>query len=255
MFDYVAQPKEQVSTCNLCGSTDYAPVSHGDRYGFPVSMVRCIYCGLEFLNPRMTRNAYRAFYVNGAYRALLSKFYKREITAESIEKEQAEYAERLGCLLKPHLYDRTPEQMLDIGGSTGVVAEALVKRFGGTATVLEPSEPEAKRAKKRDLTVIMGTLEDAVQFHWTDRYDLILLCQTVDHLTDIMGSLRLIRLLLEDHGLLFVDIVDGGDVKIDHPYRLRHKTMNDYLNRAGFKRYEWSRSPDDIHINFVCGRA
>ena len=35
-----------------------------------------------------------------------------------------------------------------------------------------------------------------------------MLCQTVDHLLDVAGTLRRVRELLTDDGVLFVDIVD-----------------------------------------------
>jgi 2-polyprenyl-3-methyl-5-hydroxy-6-metoxy-1,4-benzoquinol methylase len=119
--------------------------------------------------------------------------------------------------------------------------------------VLEPSGEERGRAVRRGLEVTQGTIEE--ERHWSERFDVILLCQTVDHLVDIAGTLRLIRHLLQETGLLFLDIVNGGEAKLDHPYRLREKTMSDFLVRTGFKTLEWGYAPDGRHINFVCGRA
>ena len=78
------------------------------------------------------------------------------------------------------------------------------------------------------------------------RFDTIVLCQTVDHLLDIAGTLSRVRQLLTPGGLLFVDIVDfraaylrnwsiEDAVKIDHPYYLTETTMVAYLVRAGFE--------------------
>jgi hypothetical protein len=36
----------------------------------------------------------------------------------------------------------------------------------------------------------------------------VIICQTVDHLLDVAGTLARVRQLLSDDGLLFIDIVD-----------------------------------------------
>lgn len=258
-FDYATQPKEFVPCCNLCGSKGgpdgvlLAEKGGPDRYGLPLLMAKCQACGLEFLNPRMTPDAYRAFYASGAYRDLLSEFYGRPITAESIEAQQRDYAEKLAGLLGPFFKARRVETLLDVGGSTGVVAARMAKQFDLDCTVLEPSEAEAKRAANRGLVARLGTIEDLEPNG--ERFDVILLCQTVDHLMDISGSLRTIRALLDDDGVFFVDIVENGPVKVDHPYYLTQHTMADYLRRTGFRVLLSAPDEDGLHYNFVARRA
>ena len=262
-FDYAAQPKERVEACNLCGKASYEQFATRDRYGLPVQSVTCLGCGLVFLTPRMTAAAYRDFYRDGDYRALLSEFHGRPVTAETIEADQVGYAERLIKLLEPHVSGQPFTTMLDVGGSTGVVAEAVAQQFGLVATVLEPSDAEGDRAALRGLKIIPGTIEQCTI--GTDRYDLVLLCQTVDHLTDIRQALRTIRGLLAEGGLFFVDIVDyrvplrkvgrEGAIKVDHPYYLEPWTMDAYLAQAGFERLHSQVASDGMHVDFVCGAA
>ena len=68
-YDYAAQPREALTACNLCGSPQLVTITHRDRYGFPATASACARCGLEFLNPRMTADAYARFY-DGVYRPL-----------------------------------------------------------------------------------------------------------------------------------------------------------------------------------------
>lgn len=252
-FDYSAQPKKEVQSCNLCGGTRFAPVADGDRYGLPVKSVMCLGCWLVFLNPRMTADAYREFYRDGHYRKLLSEFYGREIDAKTIEAERQVYAKKVIRLLEPYLKARRVATMLNIGGSTGVVAEAVVKAFGCEGAIIESSEDEAQRALSRGLRVMLGAIED----HEPDgeRFDLILLCQTIDHLLNIMDSLRTIRALLEDDGVLFVDVVWNTLIKVDHPYYLDDLTAPDYFRRVGFRQLGVDRDPDGTHLNYVLGKA
>jgi hypothetical protein len=248
IFDYSAQPKERVTACNLCGSSEFVTLSTVDRYGFPVRCDGCLSCGLAFLNPRMTRHAYARFYEK-AYRPLVSAFHGREINAQTIQPEQKEYAERLASFLWPHIGEA--ETLLDIGGSTGVVARHLASEFGMRATVLDPAPDETVYAS--DMEVIPGFIEDYTP-KWR-RYHLITLCQTVDHLLDIAGTLRKVRETLADDGLFYVDIVDFGQtrtVKVDHPFNLTEPTMLNFLNRAGFDLLYRERAQDRVHVGFLC---
>ena len=86
-YDYAAQPKAAVATCNLCGTAEFVVLSHMDRYGYPTEAHACGRCGLVFLNPRMTAQAYGRFY-DGTYRPLVSAFHGRLINAHTIQAEQ-----------------------------------------------------------------------------------------------------------------------------------------------------------------------
>src|SRR5687768_1573528 len=90
-FDYAGQPKNAVERCNLCGGQRFVGITHRDRYGFAASAACCGGCGLVFLDPVMTADAYGAFY-GGTYRPLVSAFHGRLIDAMTIQDEQQEYA-------------------------------------------------------------------------------------------------------------------------------------------------------------------
>jgi predicted O-methyltransferase YrrM len=92
----------------------------------------CARCGLVFLNPRMTAEAYGRFY-DGVYRPLVSAFHGRLIDARTIQDEQREYAADRAAFALPYLGGRGLETMLDIGGSTGVVAAHFANAFGSAA--------------------------------------------------------------------------------------------------------------------------
>lgn len=254
IFDFAAQAYEHVD-CNLCNIPYGMPEQHQyvrDRYGYLTGVTQC--CDLTYLNPRMTKEAYQAFY-NGPYRALVSAFHGREINAQTIQAEQREYAKSLGDLLQPYLDRHMAQSLLDIGGSTGTIAAVIGSRFKISGTVIDPSEEELKVAAKSGLTTVLGTIED---FEPGRQYDLILLCQTVDHLLDIKGALEKIGKLLAPGGLFFVDIVDYDvtkEIKIDHPYSLTPKTMKAYLDKTGFKVLKEQRAEDEKHVGYVCEAA
>ena len=248
-FIYAQQPMEAVHRCNLCGGRVFWPAHGQDRYGYTVGVLECCSCGLTFLSPRMTAEAYSRFYSDGAYRKLLSKFYGREITAETIEDEQVDYAQRLKKWLSGHVKNMQWKSYLDIGGSTGVVAEILAARFMLVPMIVEPAQAEAARATKRGITTILGGIEDFDPGE--TRFGLITLCQSVDHLLDIAGTLGRVRGWLMPKAWFFVDFVEHGPIKIDHPYYLTKATMARYLERAGFVVEALEDAGDELHVNVL----
>jgi cyclopropane fatty-acyl-phospholipid synthase-like methyltransferase len=200
----------------------------------------------------MTAAAYEEFYAGGYYRELLGQFLGEPVTPQSIEADQTRYAARLSHVLAQYMGEVRGGLLLDLGGSTGIVAERLAQDFDLDATVVEASIPEANRARDKGLSVANVRLQDYSNGHVL--YDLILLCRTVDHMLDIAGDLRRIRGCLAPKGLLFLDFVHTTPPKIDHPYILSVDTMRRYLEGAGFV-VRAMRPGDWRHMNMLCEAA
>ena len=259
-YDYTAQPRELVMTCNLCGANVLVTITHRDRYGFPAQASACARCGLTFLNPRMTAAAYGRFY-DGVYRPLVSAFHGRLIDARTIQAEQREYAADRAEFARPFIGGSGLTTMLDIGGSTGVVADHFARAFALTGTLIDPAPLEVQEARAFGLETITGLVEE-YDFGGR-RFDVVLICQTVDHLLDVAGTLKRVRELLTPNGYLFIDIVDfraaylrnwsvEDATKIDHPYYLTQDTMTAYLRRAGFEGMRAAYAADHLHVSYLC---
>jgi SAM-dependent methyltransferase len=262
-YDFAGQPRERVAECNLCGGARFVTITHRDRYGYPAPATACVRCGLVFLNPRMTAPAYGKFY-DGVYRPLVSAFHGRLIDAKSIQDEQRAYAEDRAEMIRPFLRGAGLRSMLDIGGSTGVVAGHFAREFNLQGTLIDPAPLEVEEAHAFGLETITGLVEE--HDFGSRRYDLVIICQTVDHLVDVGGTLRRVRDLLTDRGQLFVDIVDfraaylrnwsvEDATKIDHPYYLTQNTMEAYLRRAGFGIVTVDYAADHLHVSYLCRLA
>jgi SAM-dependent methyltransferase len=260
-YDYAAQPREWLSSCNLCGATWLINLTHRDRYGFPAQTSACARCGLVFLNPRLTADTYGRFY-DGVYRPLVSAFHGRVIDARTIQDEQREYAASRAEFAGPFIEGAGLKTLLDIGGSTGVVAAHFMRTFGLSGTLIDPAPAEVEQAQSFGLETITGLVEH----HQFDgrQFDLVLICQTVDHLLDVAGTLKRVRQLMTPHGRLFIDIVDfraaylrnwsvEDATKIDHPYYLTEVTIGAFLRRAGFDVLRSDYAADHLHISYLCG--
>jgi 2-polyprenyl-3-methyl-5-hydroxy-6-metoxy-1,4-benzoquinol methylase len=259
-YDYAGQPRELISSCNLCGGTVLVTLTHRDRYGYAAQACACARCGLVFLNPRMTATAYGKFY-DGIYRPLVSAFHGRLIDAQTVQAEQREYADDRAAFAAPFLHGAGHKTMLDIGGSTGVVAAHFARTFGLRGTLIDPAPLEIEHARGFGLKTITGLVEE--HDFGGQRFDVVLMCQTIDHLLDVAGTLKRVRELLTPRGTFFVDIVDfraaylrGWSVedatKVDHPYYLTQETTSAYLRRAGFEIVRADYAADHLHVSYLC---
>lgn len=252
VFDWGTCPKEPAGPCDLCGREGNRSHSERDRYGYEVRVVRCRGCGLVYFDPRMTAAAARVFY-GGPYRRLVSAWRGYEVTPDSMREEQERYAAALLPILEPHL---TPSHylLLDVGGSTGVVAHAMAKRFILDAVVLDPCPTELAVAEKRyGLVTKLGTLDDA-EFE-VQAFDVVTVCQSLDHVLRPAWVLRRCRELLGPGGVFFADVVDYGTtrtLKLDHPFNFTPQTAKEYLRRAGYQVLSETRFWDGNHVGYVC---
>jgi SAM-dependent methyltransferase len=257
-YDYGALATHRPAECNLCGAASRAVVlAQRDRYGYPATFVVCRRCGLGYLCPRLSAAQYAHFY-SEVYRPLVSAYHGRRIDAETVQLEQRSYTSALAAFLLPVL-PSSPRTILDVGGSTGVVSRVLAERLHARATVLDPCPDELAVARAAGMETVAGLIED---FDPGERkWDLVLLCQTIDHLLDVRGTLAALRQMLTPGGRAFVDIVDvdvllrrTGSiervVKIDHPYYLTRPITVALFALAGFTIVA-ERVTDDGHRGFV----
>ncbi len=253
IFDYASQPKERVDSCNLCGSLSFSLLSRSDRYGLPVWTNLCMGCGLGFISPRMTSAAYADFYAQGIYRELLKAL--RQGKPDGRDQYRKFYIESLRDLLRPHLESSMAKGwILDIGGAEGETSAAIRDAFGFYSnTVIDPSGES-------------GSATNFEDYHATNGMsDLILICQTVDHLLDLRGSLEKVHRLLSQDGLLYIDVADfyqyalinkraRAAFKVDHPYYLTDRTMSLALESCGFRIIQRDYSMG-YHVGFLCKKG
>jgi SAM-dependent methyltransferase len=207
----------------------------------------------------MTAEAYAKFY-RETYRDLIEWYTPGSSPAG--EESQKRYAKKIIPLLEPFV-GRCPEDLLDIGGAPGVCAKIVAGHFKVDWVVADPACTPEEPTPIHFLDISWE--EFPVENHRNRlKYDLILCCQTVDHLLDLRGGLEKMRSLLTDDGVLWIDILDWlyllrqrqsveAIIKVDHPYNLNEVTFLLLLSEVGFEpvRIAYQGS----HIGFVCKKA
>ncbi len=99
--------------------------------------------------------------------------------------------------------------VLDIGGGTGVIAEAL-KPFVKTISVLDQSAEMLKYAKKRGVRTILGSA-NSIPFR-PRTVDMIVCTDAFHHMQDQLTILREMRRVLKPYGRLIIEEIDPGTV-------------------------------------------
>jgi SAM-dependent methyltransferase len=242
IFNYREHGKALVQQCPVCGNRDLGRVRClPDRYGYNVMVIACPECGLHYLSETLTRAGYDAFYA-GPYRRLVwahrwpTKPFEQAESERQLLRSQRIYAQHLAAFL---LHFTLPQnaRVLDAGGSTGLVGDLLrLQTPIASLTVLDPAADELKLAANAH--TIRGYLEDPIA---GGPYNLVLCCETLDHVVDPIAALRNMRKVLAPGGMLFVDVVskktwamNDSRIKIDHPLYWTKGALGAALQKAGF---------------------
>lgn len=251
---------ETVSHCNICKSTKVVVISDIDRYGIPVRSGMCMNCGLIYLIDRLTRKGYETFYESGIYRKLISSFRGRSLSIGQIFNEQKKYTKTLIDTLRGFIpQDSRRKLLLDIGGSTGLVSKEFERVYGYTPLLLEPSKTEAEAARNLGIPVEHGYIED---WYTNKKFDLILLCRTIEHIFNLRSALNNIREMLIPEGFVFCDIADfvylstqygppEAVTQIDHCYWLSHRYAEKIFELSGFKVEKVFLNLPDYQIGYL----
>lgn len=262
---YAAAGLEAVR-CNLCGADDAEPIARGERFGTAACTVICRRCGLMYLNPRWTAEAYARFYASD-YRALMGQ--SEEPLREVLLRQRVHGARILAFCGE---YLRPGARVLDIGCGVGGVLDALRRARGCAGVGVEPCAEHARYARRIGLDVREGRFEDIA---WAnERFDLVILTQTLNHLLDPAGTLARIRRVLAPEGKLFLEVQNVPEYarmcptpfQVDHTYYFCPETLECMVRRAGFEplnvevetagraalvhRYMWHRSAA-IHVRML----
>jgi len=256
-----------VGSCNCCGSTHVTVISEHDRYGAPIRAAQCQQCGLVFLLDRLSKADYAEFY-ESAYRPIVSAYLGRAVTATSVRTEQERYAIHLLQVLRggPLGGNHAPvRRLLDVGGSTGVIASAAARELNSVATVLDPSGDELRFAAASGHQVIHALLEDWVPAE-DPVFDLTFCCKTVDHFLDLRLGLLKLRQATRPEGLLVIDIIDfdvvwrrkgmvEGAIKMDHCYYLSSENAPAILRSVGLEPILSEVASHPERVTYVCRPA
>ncbi len=245
-FNLSGRKLVDVTACAICGCTEYEIISRRDRHGFDLQFHLCLRCGIVYLGTRLTHAGYAKFYRDDYYK-LVAAYWEQCFGPIRKRKEQKKYAEVIVPFLTRHLEGRS-YSIIDVGGGMGLIAatlrDALIQKGKkAECTVLDPSPEAVGQARSLGLKAVKGLAE---QYDLGDaKYDLVMLCRSIDHLIDPAGTIKRIRRALKPNGVFFCDYVTFEQVlikrgipkalQIDHLFNFTEEPFLTMMARCGFE--------------------
>lgn len=175
------------STCPLCGSALIEP--YFERFNFVYH--RCEHCAFVFMNPYPSSEQLQLYY-NSEMKAFENEFFQ-----ESFERRVDLFMPRVE-MIKEKI---ETGKLLDIGSAIGIFIEALHRSetlFDITCCDINEESCQLLTKKYPDIEVINANIFNA-QFE--NRFDVITLWDTLEHIVNANDFLRNIKRLLRKDGM------------------------------------------------------
>jgi 2-polyprenyl-3-methyl-5-hydroxy-6-metoxy-1,4-benzoquinol methylase len=192
---------EHLSACPICNNTAFKPFLKAKDYfltmeGFTIQ--QCLSCKFLFTNPRPEKEEIGKYYRSESYishsdstKGLINKIYQT-IRSKTLN-EKASW-----------IYNHKKQgRVLDIGAGTGHFLNAMARK-GYSVTGMEPEESARKIAKAQFDLILYNELESIPDEG--DRYDVITLWHVLEHVHELDATLKRIRSLVSDAGILVVAV-------------------------------------------------
>lgn len=230
-------------SCYLCGKNNFSLVREMVRHSIRRKVFRCLHCGLVFLGPK--KKSLGDFY-NKEYRKLYTPVLNKACSSEEIFNIYLPYQNERIARFK-HLLNKK-NRILEIGCSAGHFLYAA-KKYVKECIGIEVNAENADFARKKcRVKIFSRPLEEAGLPK--EHFDAIFLFETLEHLEDPVGILRMAAEYLKPGGSICVQVPNVNDVLLsvykikgyeDFYYREPHifyfspLSIGRLMRKAGFK--------------------
>jgi 2-polyprenyl-3-methyl-5-hydroxy-6-metoxy-1,4-benzoquinol methylase len=217
---------DQVS-CNLCDGR--ITERFAERKGMQI--VRCVRCGLVYVNPRLNARMLHQHYNSGQSSRIR---YYRDV--ECADRQTFAGILDVAAQLLPH-----KGRLLDIGPNIGTCLD-LARQAGWETHGVEINEEAASYCRKeRGLDVVSGQLH--AETFPKRHFDLVLMGDVIEHLPNPVATVRIIQSILKPGGIVIIstpniDSLAGRMLQIkpqEHLYYFSPATMAVLLDKSGLE--------------------
>jgi 2-polyprenyl-3-methyl-5-hydroxy-6-metoxy-1,4-benzoquinol methylase len=246
--------------CAACHGTKLVPIEQFTAGDFSTWYAACEDCGLVTMFPRPTATE-------------LSAYYEREywnIRAGDVERKMQKQLRRAGYIASflerafkaKSIGDRSLadcRRILEVGSSFGMTLIHLGKEIaahGGAPTLfgVEPSEHAVTTSVEayHSIRFIGKSWEDLPQASETG-FDLVVLSHVLEHLTDPVQCLRVLKSVLSTNGVLFVEVPNfygHPSLEYAHNFCFTENTLRQVIHQAGLEVLSFSVNGHDESFPF-----
>lgn len=222
---------ETLTTCPICGGTDYEPYNLTVWLGGKLYYYLCNTCGVFFLNPRMCDDQLGEYYA-GMYRDSLQVINRSDEVISKEDQTRQELRARAQMELCGE-YFAGRKTSLEIGCSMGMLMDALAG-IGVTPDGVEPDEryriidPACKYRTYADISQVIP-----------QPYDLICMSHSLEHLNHPLDYIRNLVEHYAHDGTRFMIEVPNAEKNIverpHHPFGFTKFALDWLMAQVGHK--------------------
>ncbi len=242
---------ETVKTC-LCGGKEFEQLTSKDRYGLPFGNMICKSCGLLICNPRLKKDHLPQFYSEDYHGLVFGSDNTKDLEF-MVNKEQGLLIFRF---LQKHIAGRGKIRIAELGAGIGTnlfeISNELKKR--GIDAEVHGCEYSGACVKygneKYKLNLVEGSTEALKDLGL--KFDLVIMSHVLEHFTNPFEDLALVKKMLSDDGLLYVEVPGIFDLHnktvyqcdflrytvLAHMYNFSLGTLTNIMELAGFELME-----------------
>jgi hypothetical protein len=241
-FPYHTADYEQVP-CNLCGRDNVEVINTRDRNGLKVQSCICKYCGLIYVNPRMTPRWYGEYYKT-EYRLQMARFRKMPAALPDFNEmfcKSAAHGIELAVTFQNYWRKGLT---VEAGSSVGGVLHGVRQELGVEVLGIEPSPEESAHANRQGIKTYTSLVEN-----FRDELPPVanFVCtQSLNHFLDPRYFMAWAHRHLAMDGLLILEVMNFRQVfrrygwmrraiQIDHTYMFVPETLANFVQAAGFE--------------------
>lgn len=193
---------EKLDECPLCGFSSHSNHLIVDDHSHSqesFAIVKCQKCSLLYTNPRPDIDAIGSYYESANY-------ISHTDDSNNLTNLIYKIARRFTLHWKKGLIEKHSPQkrMLDYGCGTGDLL-AYMKQHKWDVTGIEPSEQARTKAKEKGLTVYPELSKDL-----KDKYHMITAWHVLEHVHDLVETVRALRKLLHNDGTLMIAVPNSA---------------------------------------------
>jgi SAM-dependent methyltransferase len=228
-----------LNTCIGCGSPNLAVLEAGhehkifltdaDEMSVITGVSGCEACGLTFLNPRMGQETLFKYYSKQS--RIPRKFIPEDSPFANLMESQIEF-------INSFISIASCKNVLEIGCAEGFFLKSLAAHSLGEIEIYGVELSEKYIAQAHALLPNAHIFETPLE--QTDfgniKFDLIVLRHVFEHLGDPTEALKIIRSILSEDGVLYIEIPDSEDIEPSVSRFYHHEHLL-YLTPAVLDRY------------------
>lgn len=241
----------ELTSCPVCGNKDLLSVLKSRDYHYtlePFHVTQCQACGLQFTNPKPSDLTF--YYDNPNYISHQDNWSIKNFIYNIVRVFNTKYKV---SLIRNTL---TKGNILDFGTGSGHMVDALVRTKKFQVHGYEPNLDIITRNINHP-ELIFPSLESLRP----EQYDLITAWHVLEHVEDLLGTLKLFKQTLKSNGKLIIAVpnINSYDSQIykehwaalDLPRHLYHFTpgsISHLFQQNGFKLIDTNHLPFDSYF-------